>query len=115
MGKTLNELSRELKDFIISEQSDSYNSHGIRLPRYNNLKLSMDIAKNPTPHVTISISMSQAIFKLRDGEKESGSLGPDERYVLKWLNKSGTMEYLREAWGAIEKQRGKASASETEN
>lgn len=114
MAKTLNELSRELKDFIINEQSDSYNSRNISLPRYNNLKLSMDIAKNPTPHVTVNISMSQAIFKLRDGERESGSLGPDERYVLKWLGKAGVMEQLREVWGDIEKQRGKASASEDE-
>lgn len=114
MGKTLNELSRDLKEFIVSEQSDSYNSRNLHLPRYNNLKLSMDIAKNPTPHVMITISMSQAIFKLADAERESGSLGPDERYVLKWLGKSGVIEQLREAWGNIEKQRGKVSATENE-
>jgi len=115
MTKTLNELSSELKEFIIMQQSDAHNVRNIKIPRYNNLKLSMNISRNPTPHVTISISMSEAVFKLQDGEKESGALGPDERYVLKWLDKSGTMEQLREIWGSIEKQRGKANPSDAEN
>ena len=39
MSKTLNELTRELKDFIVDLQSDAHNSSGMNKYRYNNLKV----------------------------------------------------------------------------
>lgn len=109
MGKTLNELAGELKNCIIDLQSDAHNKGSIRKERYNNLKLSMDIASNPKPHVIVSLAMSEAEFDLKSGEKTNGSLGPDERYVLRWFGKSNTIPDLRECWMDVERNRGKAT------
>lgn len=107
MGKTLNELTSDLKETIINLQSDAHNKTDIRRERYNNLKLEMNIATNPNPHVIVNMSMSEAEFNLRTGEKVNGGLGPDERYVLRWMGKANVLEDLRECWGGIEKSRGK--------
>lgn len=109
MGKTLSELAGELKAFLIELQSDARNKHNFRPERYNNLKFSMDVAKSSTPYVEISISMSEAEFSLRGGEKQNGGLGPDERYVLRWLEKPNTLPALMECWREREKRRGKAT------
>lgn len=98
MAKTLNELAGELKEYIIDQQSDAHNRGNLRVERYNNLKLDMNIAKNPIPHVIISMSMSSAEFDLKSGEKNTGSLGPDEKYVLRWLAKTNTIPALNECW-----------------
>ena len=112
MGKTLNELADELKEYIISVQSDAHNKVTLRPERYNNLKLKMDITKNKKPHVIISISMSQAEFDLKSIEKNSGGLGPDERYAIRWLGKTNTIPALMECWKRVEKNLGKAYEKE---
>ena len=83
MPKTLNELAGDLKQLIIDLQSDAHNNGNIRMERYNNLKLLMFPQKNRTPHVIVDLSMSAAEFDIQSGQKINGSLGPDERYVLK--------------------------------
>lgn len=109
MAKTLNELASDLKECVIGLQSDAHNKGSVRKERYNNLKLSMDIAANPRPHVVISVSMSEAEFDLRTGEKVNGGLGPDERYVLRWFSKPNTLADLKACWQALESRRGKAT------
>lgn len=98
MPKTLNELAGDLKQLIIDLQSDAHNSGNIRMERYNNLKLLMFPQKNRTPHVIVDLSMSAAEFDIQSGQKINGSLGPDERYVLRWFNKTGTLFNLQETW-----------------
>lgn len=115
MAKTLNELANELKDLIIDLQSDAHNKGSLRPERYNNLKILMDVAANPTPNFDIFIGMSSAEFGLRTGDKLKGSLGPDEKYVIRWLAKPGVLEDLRQCWMAKEKQRGKAYVDEDEH
>lgn len=112
MPKTLNELAGELKALIIDLQSDPHNKTNINSQRYNNLKLGMEIAKESTPHVIVNIAMSEAVFNINNGEKMSGGLGPDERYVLRWFSKGSTMEALKECWKSREKSRGKAEDGE---
>ena len=101
MAKSLKELSDDLKAIIIDLQSDAHNKSNLRPERYNNLKLSMDPAKDRTPHVIINITMSEAQFNVTSGEKMNGSLGPDERYVIRWFNKSGTLQALQETWKSV--------------
>ena len=108
MAKSLNELAGELKNLIIDLQSDAHNKGNIKTERYNNLKLSMDISKNSSPHVVINIAMSEAEFDIKTGEKINGSLGPDERYVIRWFGKPNTISQLNEAWMSIAKERGRA-------
>lgn len=109
MPKTLNELAGELKQYIIDLQSDLHNEGGIRFERYNNLKLIMSPNSNLKPHVIVDLSLSSAEFDIKTGQKQNGGLGPDERYVLRWISKSGTLPALQETWAAILKRRGKAS------
>ena len=105
MPKTLNELAGELKSLIIDLQSDAHNKSNINPARYNNLKLKIDPSQNASPHVIVTVSMSEAIFNLSTGEKITGSLGPDERYALRWLTKGSTMEALKECWNAVKSEK----------
>lgn len=105
MAKTLNELASELKEAILDAQSDAHNKGNIKIARYNNLKLTMDSGGTSSPQVVISLAMSEATFDLKTGEKINGSLGPDERYVLKWLGKTNTLPALNECWLNISKKR----------
>ena len=113
MAKTLNELSRELKDFIIDIQTDAYNKGSVNKYRYNNLKLEvLDPRLNKIPQVKIVIGISEAIFNIANAEKTSGGLGPDERYVLRWLMKSSVVGDLRGAWARAEEHIGKSQGSQ---
>src|SRR5574344_190744 len=106
MAKTLNEMADSLKEFIIDNQSGGGKSEGANNPRYNNLKLDMDIVKEPTPHVIINIAMAEGIFNLKTCEKMNGGLGPDERYVQKWLGKGSIIQDLQAIWDGKIKNRG---------
>ena len=98
MPKTLNEHADDLKRYIIELQSDAHNKGNVRAGRYNNLKLTMAPNSNSNPHVVIDMSMSAAEFELKMGQKLNGGLGPDERYVIRWLNKSVILAALIETW-----------------
>ncbi|MBE7713600.1 MAG: hypothetical protein E7Z87_07640 [Cyanobacteria bacterium SIG26] len=98
--KTLNELATKLQTYIIKSQADSHNSTNMSISKYNNLKLKMDTKLN-FPNVIITIGISESIYNFVDGTKTDGSLGPDERYVRKWLNSSNIISDLREIWVAM--------------
>lgn len=104
MPKTLNELAGELKQAIIELQSDAHNKGNMRSERYNNLKLVMEPDRNRTPHVVIDLAISSAEFDITSGQKLNGGLGPDERYVLRWLSKSGTLTNLQDTWKTVIKK-----------
>ncbi len=108
MGKTLNELADDLKSYLIEIQSDAHNKGNLRPERYNNLRLMMNIAQNPDPHVVIRVGMSAAEYDYRKCEKTEGSLGPDDRYVLRWLGKPTVISALNECWRAVARNRGRA-------
>jgi len=101
MSRSLNELTGNLKDLIIDLQSDARNSRTLNKEKYNNLKISMNPSKNPHPHLTIQVSMSEAVYDLKSGEKLSGGLGPDEKYVQRWLSKGSILESLTAVWVTI--------------
>lgn len=107
MAKSLNELAGELKALIIELQSDTHNRSNLRTERYNNLKLLMEPKRNHNPHVVVDFSMSDAEFDISTGQKINGGLGPDERYVLRWFNKAGTLTALQETWKQVMKNGGK--------
>ena len=71
--------------------------------KYNNIKISMDPIKNPLPHVTIRISISEASYSLSDFSRTNGGLGYEERLVIKWFGRYGIKEMLMELWGSAEK------------
>lgn len=98
MTKSFNDMATSLKDFIADINSDAHNSRSFRPRQYNNLKISMNPDVDSTPHVIISILISEAKYNINTLEKVSGSLGPDERAVQRWLGRSGVVEGLKELW-----------------
>ncbi len=109
MGKTLRELSTDLIEFIVNMHNNSHDSGSFQKQRYNNLKLEMaDPRLFKTPQVKIFIGISEATFDLVGLQKISGSLGPDERYVMRWLSKDTVINDLNEMWKNAEQQVGKA-------
>lgn len=77
MAKSLNELSNELKEFMIRIQSDVRDKqNAFRPERYNNLKIDMNVARDITPQVRISMGMSEVSYDLRTGIK------PEAAWVL---------------------------------
>ncbi len=107
MGKNLKELTDDLKEYVIDQQSDAHNKTNLKKERYNNLKLSMDITKNSSPHIIINIGMSEAEFNIRTGDKNNGGLGPDERYVFRWLGRSNILPDLNECWKEMAREHGR--------
>lgn len=111
MGKTLSELSRSLKEFIADSQ-DAHSGGDIKKQRYNNLKIDIvDPRASKTPQIIVSIGISEAVFNIITGEKTNGGLGPDERYVLRWLDRGSNREELKEILKDAQKHVGKAKAS----
>jgi hypothetical protein len=50
------------------------------------------------PHVIVTIGISEAIYNIKEGTKTEGGLGPDERYVRKWLGNSTVIYELNEIY-----------------
>lgn len=100
---TFKDMEDALKTFVIQEQSDAHNRSGLNTAKYNNIKITMDMQKNPIPHVTIRISISEATFALADFSKLNGGLGYEERLVQKWFGRYGIKDKLTELWASAEK------------
>lgn len=95
--KTLHELAIKLQESIIKQQEDSHNSANLNVTKYNNLKIKMD-TRYSYPHAIICIGISEAVFNIAEGTKTDGGLGPDEKYVKKWLGNSTVISDLKEIW-----------------
>jgi hypothetical protein len=98
--KTLHELAQKLQEYIIRSQQDAHNSTNMNITKYNNLKLKMN-SKYHYAHVIITIGISEAVFNISDGTKTDGGLGPDEKYVRKWLGTSSIVSDLKEIYIAM--------------
>lgn len=101
MASTLHELAVKLQESIIRQQEDAHNVGSINIAKYNNLKLIMDPAIN-YPHITIRIGISEATYNLNDSSRTDGSLGPDERYVRRWLASSSVITDLTDIYKLLE-------------
>jgi len=99
MVATLNEMANKLQSYIIDSQSDAHSStaFNLNLTKYNNIKLAMDETVR-YPHIMIRIGISEATYSLRDGIRTDGGLGPDEKYVHKWLGNQAVKTELAEVY-----------------
>lgn len=95
--KTLHELAIKLQESIIKQQEDSHNSENLNVTKYNNLKIKMD-TRYSYPHAIVCIGISEAVFNIAEGTKTDGGLGPDEKYVRKWIANSTVISDLKEIW-----------------
>ncbi len=95
--KTLHEMAVKLQESIVKQQEDAHNSTNLNVTKYNNLKLKMS-TKYTYPHVIVTIGISEAIFNIAEGTKTDGGLGPDEKYVRKWLATSTVIADLKEIY-----------------
>ncbi|MGN0018135.1 MAG: hypothetical protein ACI37S_03740 [Candidatus Gastranaerophilaceae bacterium] len=103
MSYTLNRYENMLREYIIDQQSDSYNRTNINYFRYNNLRVFMEPSKIQQPHIFVRIGISDACFLITDGTIINGSLGVDTKYVPKWINKPGVKEELMLTWADAQK------------
>ena len=96
---TLNEMANKLQSFILDSQSDAHSSSAVNLnmSKYNNIKLAMDETVR-YPHISIRIGISEATYSLRDGIRVDGGLGPDEKYVHKWIGNYAVVSELNEIY-----------------
>ena len=101
MGKSFKKMGDNLKNLIKDLNDDAHNSRSFRESRYNNMKITMNPQKDSRPHVTITIGMSEATYSLDTHNKIQGSLGPDDRYITRWLNRAGVKEELEKLWKEI--------------
>jgi len=95
--KTLHELAIKLQEYIIKCQQDAHNSTNMNITKYNNLKLRIDTTLH-YPNIIVTIGISEGIWNFKDGTKTDGSLGPDEKYVRKWLGSSTVIADLKEIY-----------------
>lgn len=95
--KTLHEMAVKLQDSIIKQQEDAHNAATLNITKYNNLKIKMD-SRYAYPHVIIIIGISEAVFNIAEGTKTDGSLGPEEKYVKKWLGSNTVIADLKEIY-----------------
>lgn len=95
--KTLHEMAVKLQESIIKQQDDAHNSTTLNVNKYNNLKLKMS-TKFAYPHVIVTIGISEAVYNIAECTKTDGGLGPDEKYVRKWLGSSTVAADLKEIY-----------------
>ncbi len=93
----LNDLAGKLQTFLIRAQMDAHNSRSLSKSRYNNLKLKIS-SQLQYPNVIITIGISEATYNIEDGTKTEGSLGPDEKYVYKWIGNKNIQPLLKELY-----------------
>ena len=98
MAKSLNELAEHLKELIKEMNKNSTNISPIHAYRFNNLKISMDPTTDNEPHVIFTVGVSEVKYSLSSLQRVSGSWGPDERYITRWLSRIGIVEDLKEQW-----------------
>ena len=108
---TYKDLEDNLKNYMISEQSDAHNIRTANIVKYNNLKIWIDLSKYQQPHFIIRISISEAAFAMADCMKLSGGLGYEERFVYKWFGRIGIKDKLKELWTTAQLERGDSSDS----
>lgn len=113
MTTDLHRLEESLKEFLIREQSDSYNAPNINMPKYNNLKIFMTPRQNKIPHFVVRIGISEAMYAIDNGERLSGGIGNDEKYIRRWLEKVFIREDLELLW-AMESSFKASTMHETE-
>lgn len=92
-----------LKEYLASEQADKYNSRSANIYKYNNLKFGMEPTKITSPHLIIVIGISESVYNLETGERLSGGLGSDEKYIRKWLDKAFIKSELLSLWEKTKK------------
>lgn len=98
MVDNFHSMEESLKEFLSDEQSDGYNSKSANFYKYNNLKLYIDPHKCNIPHFIIRIGISEAVYNASSGEKISGGLGPDERFIRHWIEKNLYKIDMTAAW-----------------
>ena len=63
----------------------------------------MDTNQNRTQHFIVRIGISEAMYSILNGEKLSGGLGGDERYIRRWMDRGFVKSDLQLAWKRNEK------------
>ena len=102
MSKTFNEIGEDLKTYLLDAHSNYKGLKNVSTERYNNLKVYMQGEVYQTFHTIVRIGISEAVFILPEGLIYSGSLGMDEKFVSRWLQRDTIQQELNSHWKSIE-------------
>lgn len=98
MAKSFNELGQHLKQYLIDCHSNYQGLKNISVERYNNLKVFMEPEIYQTFHVIIRVGISEAVFIMPESVVFAGSMGMDEKFVIRWLQNTFIQEDLSSHW-----------------
>lgn len=98
MSESIRVFENSLREYLLNVQADSYNTQTKIQHKYNNLKVTMDPKKTSVPHFWVSIGISAACYQIENIDKMDGSLGSDERFVLRWASRPNINGELRKHW-----------------
>lgn len=98
MTESIRVFENSLRDFLINIQTDAYNTQGKVEYKYNNLKVYMEPKKKSIPHFWVAVNISAACYQIDPVEKIDGSMGSDERYILKWAARPNINGELKKHW-----------------
>ena len=104
MAGELHILEESLKEELSAEaQNDMHKPKEANIGKYNNLRILMEPGQNKTPHFIVRIGISEAMYNIENGERMSGGLGADERYIRRWFDKTFSKSGLATAWSGANK------------
>lgn len=98
MTISIKTFENSLRDYLVSVESDAYNTQSKMNYRYNNLKVFMDITRVQVPHFFVSMAISSACYSLDPLEKIEGSMGEDEIYIMRWASRPNILGELKKYW-----------------
>lgn len=101
MAESLNSFANSLREYLLASISDAHNTPQKLAYRYNNLKLFIDPKRESKPHFFVSVGISEVCFCIEDLKKINGTLGTDERYVVRWASKANINGELMHTWRLI--------------
>ncbi len=104
-SESITRFENSLTEYLISLQSSQFADVMSFSYRYNNLKIFMSPTKIREPHFFVRLGISEACFSIETGNKLDGSLGPEDRMVVKWANRVNIHRELETYWKEITEER----------
>ncbi len=101
MAESITVFENSLRDYLLNMQIDAYATQNRIQYKYNNLKVYMEPKRSQTPHFWVSVGISHACFELNNIDKISGSLGNDDKLVIRWANRPNIKGELEKHWAYI--------------
>lgn len=88
MSEEFHSIELSLREYLSEAGARNRSGANDLFHKYNNLKIFMNPKQESTPHIIVRIGISEAVYNINNGELLSGSLGPEENMVKRWLDRN---------------------------